>query len=112
MCNQVASVPGAAGNLYMATMTGPEHFVEHAAEEAVDLLNVEGLGLCKVVLILRSAVFRDSMASIRANPNIVHTASQAVLQAWFLKNRSKFTLPGMQDLMTMMKEHFEVSAAD
>ena len=83
-------------------MTGIEHFVEHTTEPIDNLLEVAGLGPVKVVLILRCAVFRESMGSVRPNPNIAHTAAQLILHEWFLKNT--FRLPSLKDLHSVEQE--------
>ena len=82
----------------MAAMTGPEHFVEHADESSVhSLLDVQGLGPCKLTIIMRCAVFREAMGSIVANPAIVHRCCQEVVSHWLAGVALK--LPGIQDLM-------------
>ena len=76
-------------------MTGARHFVEHQANESV-LFDMEGLGLVKVVVILRCAVFRESRGSNCANPKVTHEIALGVVQDWILKNPLK--LPCLEDL--------------
>ena len=96
--SQVATIFGKPGIMYMAAMTGVRHFVEHRAEDTNDLLQVAGLGPVKVVLILRCAVFRESMASIPPNPNLTHAVAQEVLREWFAKHT--FKCPTMEDIVS------------
>jgi hypothetical protein len=86
------------GTVYMASMTGAEHFVEHAAEEE-DVPAIAGLGRVKVVVLLRCAVFRGSRGAIRANPTVVHDAALEAVNEWLLDQ--PLELPTLEECKAM-----------
>ena len=97
-CIQVSSVIGLPGHIYMASMTGAEHFVEHVADEATDLLTIAGLGPVKVVIIMRCNVFREARGSVTACPAIVHRACQQIVGKWLCDHGLQ--LPSMDNVVT------------
>ena len=77
-------------------MTGPEHFVEHADQSSVAdkqsveaLLDVTGLGPCKVVLLSRCCVFRGARGVAEPNPKVVHERVAEVVSSWLVENSLK-----------------------
>ena len=101
--HKVVSYHGDVGNVYVATMTGPEHFVEHADRSSVAddksveaLLDVRGLGPCKVVLLSRCCVFRGSMGVAAPNPKVVHARVAGVVSSWLQENSLQF--PSMREI--------------
>ena len=97
-CIQVSSVMGLPGHIYMASMTGAEHFVEHVADEATDLRTIAGLGPVKVVIIMRCNVFRQAYGSVTPCPAIVHRACQQIVGSWL--GDHGLQLPAMDDVST------------
>ena len=101
--SQVVSCHGDAGSLYVATMTGPEHFVEHAdqssradGQSVEGLLDVTGLGPCKVVLLSRCCVFRGARGVAEPNPKVVHQRVAEVVSTWLGRNPLK--LPSLDEM--------------
>ena len=61
----VRNVPG---TVYVGQLTGPHHQVTHEAAEAINLLEVPGLGRCGLNVVARTALFGFDRARMRKTP--------------------------------------------
>ena len=81
--SKVASIRSVPGTVYVASMTSPQHLVEHTGSET-DLIDIEGFGPSSVVIILRCNVYRSSHGYRRPNPKKVHEIALSVVNQWLL----------------------------
>ena len=93
--SKVASIRSIPGTVYVASMTSPQHLVEHIGSET-DLLDIDGFGPSSVVIILRCSVYRHSQACVRPNPKKVHEIALSVVNRWLAS--TPLHLPMMQQL--------------
>ena len=95
-------MPMRAGHVYAGNLCCAEHLVRHdpqlGQDGGEDLLQVDGLGAVQLVVLVRSRIFRQSMATTAAkgpNPHIVwHPARDAATHAtqalsWMLPSLSE-----------------------
>ena len=83
------------GSAYMATMCGAEHYVTHKDLPEQDLLNLDGVGDVKVVLLLRCCTMRHARGSVTPCPTHLFQLVQPMLSEWML--RHPFVLPSLRD---------------
>ena len=84
------------GDVYICSLLGAQHFVQHKAADR-DGVPITGMGTAKVVVLLRSCVFRSSRGSIRANPLPLAAAAAAVTSKWLADHT--LVLPTMADCL-------------
>ena len=93
--SKVASIRSIPGTVYVASMTSPQHLVEHIGSET-DLLDVDGFGPSSVVIILRCSVYRHSRGCRAPNPKNVHEIALSVVNRWL--SSMPLRLPTMQQM--------------